>query len=137
MERQIPVPLLPPWLRWLGVIAVAAVIFYTSVIVVPPEMPKPEFAPLDKWLHFLAYAGLGWSLAYATVGESDRRPLHKALLVFSVVFGYGLGIEVIQSFLPYRYFGFGDLVANGIGAALGLTWIGLEKRMKFVRAGLG
>ncbi len=66
---ELPVPLASAWLRWTGVGVVAAVIFYASILIAPPETvldARPGLVPLDKWRHFLAYAAFGYALAYAT-----------------------------------------------------------------------
>ncbi|MFB6173153.1 MAG: VanZ family protein [Halobacteriales archaeon] len=133
MDR-ITLPLFPRWFRLAGVVAVAAVIFYLSVVTVPPEQavaPKPDLVPLDKWRHFLAYAAFGASVAYVLV-ESRRGLYLKMGAVFLVALTYGVGIEAWQAFLPRRYFGIEDAVANGIGAGLSLLWYAIEPRTRFV-----
>lgn len=136
-ESRLGVPLLPAWLRWLGVLAVAAVIFYLSVITAPPGDPiiePPSLVPLDKWRHFLAYAALGSALAYATV-DWERRTRTVALACLAIVIVYGAGIEIWQSFLPDRYFGFGDAYANALGGVLALPLFWLRDRLPFVSLG--
>jgi len=134
--RTVRVPLLPAWVRWSGVVAVGAIIFYLSVVTVPPGDPvvpggPPDLVPLDKWRHFLAYAGFAGSLAYATTDWqwSTRR---LALLVLGVTVVYGVGIEAWQSFLPERYFSMGDAYANALGAVLASPWFLLRSRLSFV-----
>lgn len=121
----IRVPLLPRWLRWSFVAAVAALIFYLSILTVPPETPvvpgRPAIVPLDKWRHFLAYAAFGGALAYATTEWSWRRRRLAALVVGTTVL-YGIGIEAGQAFLPERYFALGDAWANAVGGLLVLPW---------------
>jgi VanZ family protein len=126
-------PLLPGWTRWLGVLSVAVGIFSLSILAVPPAQvaPKPEFVPLDKWRHFLAYGAFGYALAYA-LADAPLTRRRKALVVLAVTALYGGGIEIGQSVLPRRYFGVGDFIANQIGAALSLTWYALEPRLRFV-----
>lgn len=130
---RIRLPLLPSWTRWAAVVVLAAGIFYLSIVTVPPAQvaPKPDFVPLDKWRHFLAYGAFGYALAYALTDAPLARR-RKVLAVFAVTALYGAGIEVGQSLLPRRYFGVGDFIANGIGAALGLTWYALEPHVRFV-----
>lgn len=128
---RIRLPLLPAWLRWLGVVVVASFIFYTSVLTTPPANPVvPTFdpIPLDKWRHFLAYAALGGSLAYAT-SDSDRETWQLAVLVIGVTVAYGVGIEFWQSFVPNRYASIGDAYANTLGALLVTPWHLLRSRI--------
>lgn len=128
-------PLLPAWLRWLAVLAVAGFIFYTSILTVPPETvvdeAKPDLLPLDKWRHFLAYAALGGSLAYATTDwEVDGRVL--AVTVVGVTVLYGVGVEFGQSLIPQRYFSVGDAYANALGGMLVMPWYLVRPRMEFL-----
>ncbi|QCF27326.1 VanZ family protein [Hydrocarboniclastica marina] len=80
--------------------------------------PVPA-ASSDKVNHIMAFVTLGillrWS--YPALGMT------WALLL---LVGYGLGIEVIQSALPYRQFSLLDLLADLAGSVAGLlasTWL--------------
>ena len=131
---DVRLPLVPAWLRWIGVVAVAAVIFYLSVVTVPPADPvvePPDLVPLDKWRHFLAYAAFAGSLAYATTDWSwpTRR---LAVLVLGATAVYGVGIEAWQAFVPARYFSLGDAYANALGAVLASPWYLIRSRVSFV-----
>ena len=131
---EVRLPLLPGWLRWAGVAAVAGVIFYLSVIAAPPADPvvePPDLIPLDKWRHFLAYAAFGGSLAYATADWDWPIP-RLALFVLGVTVVYGVGIEVWQSFLPERYFSLPDAYANALGAVLVSPWYLVRSRVSFL-----
>jgi VanZ family protein len=134
-NSTVGVPLLPAWLRWAGVAAVAAVIFYLSVITAPPETTivpgRPDLLPLDKWRHFLAYAAFGGALAYATV-DWEWRTRWLALAVLAVVVAYGFGIELWQSTIPDRYFGMGDAYANALGGVLATPLFLVRDRVPFV-----
>ncbi|QLG61102.1 VanZ family protein [Halorarum salinum] len=127
--RSIPVPLFPRSLRWLGVCAVVVVISYFSLGSVPPEPPTPT--PIwDKHLHFISYAGLALALAYATVDHytSSRR----RVLVLGGAIAFGVLIELLQGTTPHRYFGWGDLLANALGAALASLWFVVERVVRYV-----
>ncbi|MEF8775025.1 MAG: VanZ family protein [Haloarculaceae archaeon] len=133
--RRLPVPLVPAWMRWGGVVTVAGLIFSLSVIFAPPEDPlvgPPEFVALDKWRHFLAYAAFGASLAYATA-DWDRPRWYLASLVVGVAVCYGMGIEAAQAMLPERYFGWGDATANAIGGLLVIPWFAVRPYLRLVR----
>ena len=127
-------PLLPAWLRWSVVAAVAGVIFYASILTVPPETvldTRPDLIPLDKWRHFIAYAALGNSLAYATT-DWDIETRRLAVAVFGVIILYGVGIEFGQSLTPDRYFSIGDVYANLLGGILVLPYYIVQSRLRFV-----
>jgi VanZ family protein len=132
-DRRVPFPLLPGWLRLLAAGVVAAFIFYASILTAPPETALDEvrLMPLDKWRHFLAYAGLGGTLAYA-LADADIPLRRQALGVFVFTFAYGLGVEAGQSFLPERYFSVGDAIANALGAVLAMTWYAVRPYLKLV-----
>lgn len=124
-------PVLPATLRWVGVVAVVAIIFYYSIIATPPVVPKPQFAPLDKWQHLLAYGTLGVALAYA-VTEWHAPRGRKAISVLLVVVIYGGGIEIGQSTLLNRSLELGDFLTDALGGILSLSWYLMEPRVHFV-----
>jgi VanZ family protein len=135
---RLRLPLLLWWVRWAAVAGLAAFIFYASIVTVPPETvpdqvrPGPEaLLPLDKWRQFLAYAVLGYALAYATADwDVETRRLAALVLVTTVL--YGIGIEYGQSLVPERYFSAGDAYANAFGAVLVVPWYLLRSRVAFV-----
>ena len=136
MDRPV-VPLVPAWLRWLGVVGVGAAIFYLSVLTAPPPAPvapKPDLVPLDKWRHILAYAGLGGALWYATV-DWRHRTRWVAVACLAVVVTYGVGLELWQSLIPERYFSVGDAYANALGGVLALPLFALRDRLHFAPLG--
>lgn len=125
--RRLPLPLLPTWLRWAGVLAVGIVIFYYSLLALPPatvdaaKPGPPELIPLDKWRHFLAYFAFAGALAYATT-DLERPRWQLAAFVLGTTVLYGFGIELGQATLPNRYFGLGDAWANAAGGLFVLPW---------------
>lgn len=132
-------PLLPAWLRWLAVLAVAGFVAYVSLVTAPPEtvvdrLRPPDLIPLDKWRHFVAYAVLGYALAYATT-DWERRIRTLAVVVVGATVVYGVGIEMGQAFLPARYFSVGDAYANALGGLLVLPWYVVRPRLEFVPLG--
>jgi VanZ family protein len=80
-------------------------IFVVSII--PLETPLAENS--DKAGHFIAYFIL--CLLFCL----NRAGLMRAF-IFAVV--YGVSMEIIQYFLPYRSFSLLDIAANGFGAGL-------------------
>ena len=131
-------PLLPRWVRWLGVVTVAGFLFYTSVITVPPDVAVQQggqdvFRSLAdvtgfaqaQWRHFLAYGTLSCALAYAT-DHWGMTLWSRALVVVALAALYGLGIELIQPFAE-RTFDVRDIAANTLGATLVLPWFLLRQ----------
>jgi VanZ family protein len=127
---RIPFPLAPRWLRWTGVAVVTGIIICFSILKTTPT--PPELGPIwDKKLHFAAYAGLAYTLAYATVDWQHRQPRRVGGVLATAVL-FGLTIELIQGTLPMRYYGVGDLVANCIGASLVVPGFLVESRVEYV-----
>ncbi|WP_252699100.1 VanZ family protein [Natronosalvus vescus] len=127
----IPVPLFPRSLRLGGVFAVAAIIFYFSILAIPPETPSPDTLPLPTWNHVLAYVTLGLSLAYAITDRNLPRS-RKMLLVFVIATGYGALIELGQGLVPARHMSGIDILINAVAVAISLGWYLIEPRVQFV-----
>lgn len=131
-------PLLPRILRWAAVAVLAGFVFYVSIVTVPPETAvdavKPSLIPLDKWRHFLAYAAIGYAVAYAVTDWDVPAGRLAALVVGSVVV-YGIGIEIGQSFIPRRYFSLGDAYANALGGLLVVPFYLVRRHLTFVPVG--
>lgn len=138
---RLKLPLLPKELRWLACLGLAGFIFYTSIVMVPDTAVDtvyeeghtliPYAFGLDKWRHFVAYATLAYSLAYATA-HWDRPQTQRLLFVVGVAGLYGMGMEIGQSMLSHRYFDINDMLANIVGALLVVPWYALRSRLEFV-----
>jgi VanZ family protein len=119
----------PRWLQWAGVALVAGFILYASLFDSPGDALSPlgplGIFGLDKWLHALGYAALGGSLAVALKGDVDRGVVAAAVAATL----YGVGIEFAQAPLAERYFSFGDMAANALGAVLGSLVVALALRV--------
>jgi VanZ family protein len=81
----------------------------------------------DKVKHILAFCVLAFLADYST--PKIKFNLSKGLLVLA----YGLLIEVIQYFLPYRESSLYDLAADGIGIATYIVSLPLHGRIYFLR----
>ena len=88
------------------------VIFYFSVI---PAFDIPNIASLsfltDKAIHFLIF------LYLSSIGLLSRFKFSNIYLLIAI-FSFGLFIEIIHFYHPYRYFEFADLAANSLGILL-------------------
>lgn len=92
---------------WAAIMMIACTINLQS-----NEPPKIEIPYLDKIVHFGIYAILGFLLTI----EPKITNL-KALIICAC---YGLLIEIIQIFLPWRSFEVADIIADTLGAAVGI-----------------
>jgi VanZ family protein len=117
---------------------IAGGVLLTALVVVGSLLPAPvieslHLLPWDKARHALAYG----SLTLWFTGLLERSRYHRAgLLSFAV----GLLVELAQAALTAtRLAGSADLLANGIGAALGLAvaYAGLGGWARHVERWLG
>ena len=85
------------------------IVFYLSIV---PAAAIPYIASLDflsdKLIHGLIFLFLSF------VGLKCHFSISKIFLL-TMIFSFGLTIEVIHYFHPYRYFEIADLIANLIG----------------------
>jgi VanZ family protein len=79
-------------------------------------MPAPDIGGSDKLAHFAAYALLS---AWFSLLVEQRNTLW--LILFGLI-GYGLLLELLQSFTSYRQGDLIDAVANGLGVVFGLVF---------------
>ena len=109
--------------------ALTRIIFLISIIIifclsVVDASRIPNFAMLsfmsDKFVHALIYFYL------ALLGLFSRFNISELFLVI-IIFMFGLIIEVIHYFHPYRYFEYFDLLANLIGVTIALQIFRLKK----------
>lgn len=135
--RRLRLPLVSKTLRWGAVLAITGIILYYSIQAGPGTQtyqtgPLGVFSYSD-WLHFLAYACLAVTLAYA-LHDSRLPSWQVVVLVFGCTVGYGAMIELLQSRLPSRSFAFGDMGVNATGAAVAIVcWWGLVRYVRFYR----
>jgi VanZ family protein len=81
-------------------------------------LPAPGIS--DKILHGLVYAILGFFTAWALDMKRPRKQaLIRAALAVGIVFLFGVSDEIHQMFVAGRVASFADVVADGIGGALG------------------
>lgn len=124
-------PPAPRSLRYVGVLACAAVILYASVLNPGKGTPETLFGVgVTVYLHVLAYAGFAGAVGYALLA-ADRRAL---LVAAGVSVLYGAGVELVQSFLSYRTMSAFDALVNAGGATIGAAlwwlvapWFGAER----------
>ncbi|KTG26707.1 VanZ family protein [Haloferax profundi] len=107
----------------LVVVGYALAVLVASVIPTPPGGLTPNgplgLVGLDKWVHGVGYAVLGFGLAHASRARRATAIGH----VVVVAGAYGAGIELVQALLPYRSFSIADMGANVLGAVVGgLLW---------------
>lgn len=105
---------------WLPLYLYAGLIFYVSGISKPP-VPEIEIPFLDKFLHISEYAVFGL-LAARAFKNSPKEIFFKNFKIAAVLTSvlYGISDEVHQLFISERSFSVFDMLADGIGATLGV-----------------
>ena len=91
--------------------ALAVTLVMTMYLATAQQAPSVIDNLNDKVNHVLAFYVLAFLADYSA--PKVRFNLGKGLTIL----GYGLLIEVIQYFLPYREFSLLDLAADGVGIA--------------------
>ena len=91
------------------------IVFYLSIV---PAAAIPNIASLDflsdKLIHALIFLFLSF------VGLKCRFNISEIFLL-TMIFSFGLTIEVIHYYHPYRFFEIADLIANLIGILAALV----------------
>ncbi|MFH1829351.1 MAG: VanZ family protein [Pseudomonadota bacterium] len=104
------------YLLWIITAAYALLIFYLSIT---PQSGLFTFSYMDKLLHFVAYAGLGFLCAWAlrfSITASWRSIIFVAVCIATL---YGIFNEIVQMYIPTRSTEFLDALANAAGALVG------------------
>lgn len=104
-------------LRWIPVLAYAALIFYLS----SRPWPVPMALPLgvDKAIHFTLYFFLAFGLIWAFRATRFKMSHHLMWLAALIGFSYGILDEIHQSFVPGREASVFDALADGVGSVVG------------------
>ncbi len=76
----------------------------------------------DKLLHFFCFL-------YLTLITWLSRIINKELWLYVIVLAYGILIEIVQRFLPYRSFEYLDIFADFVGLIAGLIIIKIFKNL--------
>lgn len=109
---------------------VTLLVIYWLIIFAGTHLPFGARAGIhltDKLLHFLAYCGLGFLLAWTAL---RLRPTWAGILMLlTVIAGYGLADELSQAFVPHRSTEVLDWVADFCGGTVGLGFYFVSCRL--------
>jgi VanZ family protein len=108
--------------------AFAATLATVTHLATTPIQAVPAFALSDKVAHAAAFFVLAFLLDFSF----PATPLGgvKALSLLA----YGMLLEIVQYFLPYRLFSVLDFVADGAGVALYAAILPILCKMPFIGA---
>lgn len=90
------------------VILCIALVVITYLAITPSEQP-PVFSISDKLNHLVAFWTLGLLLDFSF--PESGYSIYKIMILLL----YGLGIEITQAFLPFRFFSLFDVIADLVG----------------------
>ncbi|MDA9175218.1 VanZ family protein [Gammaproteobacteria bacterium] len=76
-----------------------------SFLAMTEKNPSSQSLIDDKLLHFLCFA-------YLTIISKFAQFIDQDFWLYVIVFAYGILIEIVQMYLPYRSFEFLDIFAN-------------------------
>tara|TARA_B100000959_G_scaffold176544_1_gene184824 strand:+ start:2604 stop:3188 length:585 start_codon:yes stop_codon:yes gene_type:complete len=82
-------------------------------------------APEER-LHIVEYSVMAWMFHWAL--KDTMKEARAYLAAFAITFFAGCGDEVIQYFLPDRYYDFRDVLFNAAGASMGILFAWLMVR---------
>ena len=103
-------------------IILATSVFVITILSIKQVNIESSVNSLDKALHFLCFS-------YLTLIAWLSRILNKDLHVYVIVLAYGILIEIVQRFLPYRSFEYLDIFADFVGVVAGLIIIKIIKNL--------
>lgn len=108
-------------LAWLPALAYMALIWVLSSLSLS-SLSVEDFPFRDKGVHFVEYGVLGFLLAHAVFRTWPRHhPLRTASLAVLVASMWALLDEIHQAFVPGRASDELDLLADVLGATMGVT----------------
>lgn len=99
-----------------------AVLYYALMFVLSSQdigLPFHEHQ-LDKLVHVVEFAILAFLLSLGFFSALNASSRTKAIIVFSIALSLGLLDEFHQHFIPGRRADLYDLLADAVGAALGV-----------------
>lgn len=92
-------------------------LFCTWAALIPAPPDNPVFQLSDVLLHAAAFTYLSFAFVLAWL-ESGSGPVY--LRAFLFMLGYGVLLELVQSFIPERSAEFKDLLVDAVGIGAGL-----------------
>ena len=119
----------PEWF-YTAPLAVWVILIAAGSLAPPSHLPKVDVANIDKVWHALVYLVFGALLLRGWVREGPIRPGGVALIV-TIATVWGLYLEMFQTLTPMRTFDWRDVVANGLGAIVGVVaWWTIKDKLQ-------
>ena len=91
-----------------------------SILSIQEIKVEPSINLIDKFIHFSCFLHL-------TIISWLSRIIYKELWLYVIVLAYGILIEIVQIYIPYRSFEFLDIFADFLGILAGSFFINFFK----------
>ena len=95
-------------------------IILISILSIQEIKVEPSINLSDKFIHFSCFL-------YLTIISWLSRIIYKELWLYVIVLAYGILIEIVQIYIPYRSFEFLDIFADFLGILAGSLFINFFK----------
>lgn len=109
--------------RW----ALVVVVLVISYLAVTPLAYPDAVAGPDKLLHAIAF------LVVMLLVDFSWPDASVVTVKIASVFAYGVLIEIVQHFLPYRDFSIADMLADAMGIGLYFFMVPLLRKLPLLR----
>ena len=95
-------------------------IFGITLVATQEVVLEAQFLTFDKFLHIGCFI-------YLTIIAFLSKIFSQELWVYVIVLGYGILIEIVQIYIPYRSFEFFDILADFAGILIASFFIKFAK----------
>lgn len=105
--------------RWSYFLAIGWTLLILVACLIPGrDVPDVSIPMIDKWVHFVIFAGFGFLWLCTRPGHSIKRCL--IVLFCSILLGYAVELLQGSGITEGRSFDYYDVVADGIGGLIGV-----------------
>ena len=105
---------------WIPTLMWGTMILFFSIL--PYHLNPPlTVGYFDKMVHFFEYAVLGVLVGKGLYSTGKRFSAGNIVLILIITSGYGILMELVQSFVPGRCPSPGDVLANIAGVVFGIV----------------
>ncbi|ESS03591.1 MAG: putative integral membrane protein [uncultured archaeon A07HR67] len=115
--------------RWRNAAAFAGVVLLASVVPVPGSGGRSG-AAADGLLAGIAPTDPFHLVGYALLAGLSARAMPDGVrwlgVAVGVTVGFGLGVELVQTAVPWRAFAWRDAAVNALGASVGVLIVGVR-----------
>ena len=117
-------------MRYFPTILVCTLVLILSVINTG-VLPKTDVPSADKIVHTIMYFGItGILILNQTRYLREQISRNQLIFAFGISVGFGILMEIIQHFLPWRSGSVYDFIANTLGVILAVVVFGICRNYK-------